>query len=621
MNSGTRRWRFFRAGGFDQVRLDEAGDLLAIDALDQKLWVALSCPVKGVQFDERTLAFIDADQDGHVRACELIDAVHWAAERLVDTQLLGGGQDGLAPDDIRLDTEAGQNLAAAARMLAEELGKTEHDRLSVAEVSMAQARHAARALAAWEAAGTASAPLGQDSEVAFEALLAVTDKINDFFLRCRLVAFDPRAGEALGASEEAYKMLGADPLLQEASLSHLPLAGVAAQGSLPLQSGLNPAWAGTVEAFRSRVVVPLLGERDVLTAAQWLALQEKFSGYAAWRSSRPDEGLEDHAVRELERLARYVRDLLKLANNFVAFKDFYTRQGKAMFQAGTLYLDGRSCELCVTVTDPAKHAVLATLSRICLVYCDCVRGSQKMTIAAAFTAGDSDQLMMGRNGVFYDRHGDDWDATIVKIIDHPISLRQAFWSPYKRLARMVGEQLQKLAASKAKESEDRMALAATKGIATAGAKAPAAAAQQAFDVGKFAGIFAAIGLAVGAIGTALASVFMGVLALKWWQMPLVLVGFMLVISGPAVLLAWFKLRTRNLGPILDANGWAINARACINIPFGTSLTQIAVLPPNAERSLTDPYAEKKPPPWFYPVLLALLVAVIAIWWAVRVLLS
>ncbi len=115
MNSVNRRWRFFRAGGFDQVRLDEAEDLLSLGSLDQKLWVALSCPVKGIQFDERTLAFIDADADGHVRACELIDAVQWAAERLVDPLLLGGAQDGIVPDDIRLDTEAGQSLAAAAR--------------------------------------------------------------------------------------------------------------------------------------------------------------------------------------------------------------------------------------------------------------------------------------------------------------------------------------------------------------------------------------------------------------------------------------------------------------------------------------------------------------------------
>ena len=58
--------------------------------------------------------------------------------------------------------------------------------------------------------------------------------------------------------------------------------------------------------------------------------------------------------------------------------------------------------------------------------------------ASAFTGGDSDNLMVGRNGVFYDCKGNDWDATIVKIIDHPISVSQAFWAPYKRIARMIG---------------------------------------------------------------------------------------------------------------------------------------------------------------------------------------
>jgi hypothetical protein len=71
-----------------------------------------------------------------------------------------------------------------------------------------------------------------------------------------------------------------------------------------------------------------------------------------------------------------------------------------------------------------------------------------------------------------------------------------------------------------------------------------------------------------------------------------------------VIVAWFKLRSRNLGPILDANGWAFNARARINIPFGTSLAQLAVSPPNAESSLSDPYAEKKSSWMFYAPLIA-----------------
>jgi hypothetical protein len=84
-------------------------------------------------------------------------------------------------------------------------------------------------------------------------------------------------------------------------------------------------------------------------------------------------------------------------------------------------------------------------------------------------------------------------------------------------------------------------------------------------------------------------VLTGFLALRWWQIPLAVAGIMLAISGPSMTLAWFKLGSRNLGPILDANGWAINARARINIPFGTSLTQLAQLPANSERSLSDPF--------------------------------
>ena len=36
-------------------------------------------------------------------------------------------------------------------------------------------------------------------------------------------------------------------------------------------------------------------------------------------------------------------------------------------------------------------------------------------------------------------------------------------------------------------------------------------------------------------------------------------------------IAWLKLRKRNLGPILDANGWAVNAKARMNVPFGGAL--------------------------------------------------
>src|SRR5690606_34906789 len=114
-----------------------------------------------------------------------------------------------------------------------------------------------------------------------------------------------------------------------------------------------------------------------------------------------------------------------------------------------------------------------------------------------------------------------------------------------------------------------------------------------FDVAKFAGIFAAIGLALGAIGSAIAAVVTGFMGLELWQMPLAIGGALLAVSGPSMLLAALKLRERNLGPLLDASGWAINTRARINIPFGAALTNMAQLPAGASRSMTDPYADKK----------------------------
>ena len=92
---------------------------------------------------------------------------------------------------------------------------------------------------------------------------------------------------------------------------------------------------------------------------------------------------------------------------------------------------------------------------------------------------------------------------------------------------------------------------------------------------------------------------------------------MLAISCPSMVIAWLKLRQRTLGPILEGNGWAVNGRVKINIPFGTALTAVAKLPPGARRSLEDPYEDKEAVQrrrQFILVLLLLLLAAVAIRW-------
>lgn len=701
----SHTWNFFRAGGFDQVQLDSGADLLALKQLDQKLWVALGCPTRGLEFDSKTLDLIDGDADGHVRANEVLAAIEWAGRVLRNADLLVEGADSLALADIDDSSEEGKQLLASARHILKSLGKPDAEAISLADMAdiekfvaglefngdgvICAGRIAdaglratvediircagsvadlsgeaginreiadrffaeATAYAAWQAKGASDAAillLGDKTLAAAEAFHAVRDKVSDYFTRCQLAAYDARAAVPLSRSAEDYQRLAAQELsAQSQEVAGFPLATVAADKPLPLVSGINPAWQARLEALRERVVVPLLGNRESLSAQDWAALYARFAAFDAWQAEKPAGSVEQlgiarireilgsgrqaaldglmaqdkaveaevKATRLVEKLLRYNRDLFRLVNNFVSFRSFYTGKDKAIFQVGTLYLDGRSCELCVKVEDVGRHAGLAGMSGICLAYCDCVRsgGTEKMSIAAAFTAGDSDYLMVGRNGIFYDRKGQDWDASIVRIIDHPISIRQAFWSPYKKLSKMISEQLQKLAASKASTVDSQMIKAAVDS-GKAVVEAPAAPPKPPFDVGKFAGIFAAIGLAIGAIGGILASIVSGVLGLKFWQIPLALIGLMLLVSGPSMAMAWFKLKRRNLAPILDANGWAINARARINIPFGTSLTGMAELPEGANRLLVDPFAEKRVPWPFYVVIVAGICSLIVLWY-------
>ena len=677
------RWRFWRVGGFDQVRLEDGDDLLALDQLDQKLWAALSCPVRGLEFDRRTLELIDTDGDGRIRVPEVLGAVRWACEVLRVPGELLNGSGALPLSSIDGGSPLGKKLLASAKQVLVNIGKPEATTITVEDTSdtariFAQTKFngdgvvtadsaaspataaliseiigclgpemdrsgkpgvtqakvdqfflEARAYADWwqkSESDPAVMPLGEATPAAADAYRAVKAKVEDFFARCRVAAFDPRATAAMNPGDPEYRVLGSKGLSASAEeLLALPLARVEANRALPLDGGLNPAWSARVEVMYRSAVKPLLGERTRLTADEWQAVGERLGPYEAWLKAKAGAAVERLGIRrvrevlagpgreaitelivqdkateseansilDVERLTRYYRDLGRLLNNFLSFRDFYSRKVKAVFQAGTLYLDGRSCDLCVRVDDMARYGTLAGLSRCYLAYCDCTRrgGTDRMTIVAAFTGGDADFLMAGRNGVFYDHQGQDWDATIVKAVENPISVRQAFWSPYKHVARFVEAQIEKFAVARDQATTSQMGTA----IATAGAKPEAAktAAGQAFDIAKFAGIFAAIGLALGAIGSAVAAVLKGFLGLTAWQMPLAVAGALLVVSGPSMLLAYMKLRQRNLGPILEANGWAVNARLRINIPFGRWLTRVAVLPKGAKRSFTDPYAEKR----------------------------
>lgn len=301
----------------------------------------------------------------------------------------------------------------------------------------------------------------------------------------------------------------------------------------------------------------------------------------------------------LRKLLLLHRDFYRLLRNFVTLEDFYDNDEKtvASFLAGTLILDQRACKLCIRVNDLAKHDSQAPLSGMYLLYCNCEnkKTGKKLQIVAAMTQGEIKNLSVGKNGIFYDNNGLDYDATVFKIIENPISLRQAFWNPYRKMAKWVEDKINKSAAEKdAKTFDDMTAKVAT-------AADPNAEKKSAFDIAKFAGIFAAIGMALGMIGTALASVAKGWISLTWWQQIIVFVCILLIISGPSMIMAWMKLRRRNLAPVLNANGWAINADSIISVPFGLKLTEQVRFP------FTKNPAKKNPAGKIFLVILLLII--------------
>jgi hypothetical protein len=699
-------WKFFRAGGFDQVRLDSGNDLMALHQLDQKLWVALACPATGLEFDGKTLALIDTDNDGRIRAPELIAAVKWAGSCLKNPHDLLKCAPELPLTAISDATPEAKQLLASAKQILANLGKADAALITLEDTAdtvkiFAQTRFngdgivpvesaedeptraalndiiaclgvdmdrsgkpgvnqekvdkffaEAQAYSDWwklAEATPAILPLGTATEDAVANFKQLKPKIEDYFTRCQLAAFDPRALTALNREEKEYLVFAAKDLtLASGEIASFPLAQVSPAKPLPLREGLNPCWVAAMGKFSHGIVRPLLGERSMLTEADWLTLEGTFAGFDTWQAAKKGSSVEKlglKRVRELlagpakaaitaliardkalepesnsiaavERLVRYYRDLYRLVNNFVSFRDFYSRKQKAIFQAGTLYLDQRSCDLCLTVADAGKHAIMASLAGTYLAYCDCVRKAtnEKCQIVAAITDGDSDNLMVGRNGLFYDRKGRDWDATITKIVDNPISIRQAFWAPYKKAARMIQEQIAKRAATADEAAAARMAQAAARLEAAAqkGQAAPAPATPPPAPQKVDPGMIAALSVGAAGLGATLGAILTGFLNLKW-MMPMGVLGIILIISGPSMILAWLKLRRRNLGPILDANGWAVNAKAKINVPFGASLTQVAILPPNALRDrMKDPFAEKKRP-WKLYTVLVLLVVLALLW--------
>jgi len=682
-SNASHTWQFFRTCGLDQALIRSGADIANLASLDQKLWTALSCPTQGIRFDAKTLELLDTDKDGRIRVPEILNAVAWLSARLVSLDPLIAGSDAVKLASLNSATPEGKALLANAKRILANLGKSSAETITLDDVAdtakiFAETRFngdgivpadasedpairqaiadiiarfgaetdrsgkpgvnqaktdaffsAAAAYLEW--AGKASAdpailPLGDKTAAAAAALAAVRAKVDDYFTRCRMAEFDPRAAQALSRTDADLAALADKDLTDsQPAISAFPLSKIEAGRDLPLLAGANPYWADALAAFHAAAVAPLLGAGcKALSAAQWLALKAKFAPFEAWTAAQAgvevaalgndrlaellnskahaaitaliaqDAALaaENAQITEVERLIRYHANLVSLLNNYVNMGRLYDPKAAAVFQVGTLYMDARACNLCFHVNDVGAHSAQAAASKCCLVYCTLTRpGTQETrTICAAFTSGFAQSLWVGRNGIFYDLEGKDWDATIVKMVDHSISLKEAFWEPWRKISAMISGQINKMLAAR----QDAALAAASKKVENTGAAATAPHAEppKKMEGAALASSVAALGIAVGLIGSAIGGLVSVIAGLPLWKTALGLVAVLLIVSGPAMILTWLKLRARDIAPILNACGWAVNRRLRFSLKLGRLFTSEATLPSNSLRQLKDPYADE-----------------------------
>ena len=671
MANKNYKWEFENIGGSSRVKIRSGADIAHLAELDPKMWTVLSCPVKGLEINEKSLAFMDTDSDGKIRINDVVATSQWMNEVLKNMDHLLEGSDRIDISAFNQESESGKKLYASARQILENLGKegTEISLADTADVAaiFAKTRYngdgviteasvdeaddkaviaaAVAALggvadrsgvqgvnaemienfyaaladyAAWQDAAV-EAPFGDKTDAAIDAYNALDAKVKDFFMRSKLAAFSPDSTAALDVQTARIEAISAENLTGKTDeIAGYPIVRITGKAEIDLSAPVNPAWSAQFETLKAIAVDEA---QKVLTEADWAAIGAKFAAYTAWKGAKAGAAVEslgletvknmlaqnrkeallavvaqDAALAEeaaniesVDKFLHIYRDFYRLLRNFVTLHDFYTKdkQVAAIFQSGRLIIDQRECRFCMQVADMAKHNASAAAAGMFLVYCDCTTKSKpgKLNIVAAVTVGEIGDLVVGKNAVYYDNSGLEWDAVITKVVDNPISIGQAFWSPYRRMAKVVENLITKNAADK----DAKMMADATAKINAAPTAAPAADGKPVappFDIAKFAGIFAAIGMAFGMIGTALSGLIDSMSGMGW-KLILVFVGIILVISGPAMVLAWLKLRRRNIAPLLNANGWAVNAASKISIPFGETLTDAAKFP---KMKLKDPYA-------------------------------
>jgi hypothetical protein len=457
---------------------------------------------------------------------------------------------------------------------------------------------------------------GERSVEQARAVRAVQPRLDEYFMQCRLVATQPDAAAQLRADQP--RMLGTlgNPDALKATLAALPIAPPSADGKLRWSTRYRgEAWEA-LERFRVDVATPLLSDAgDGLDEAQWLRIKSEAAPILAWDDQAKNhpllslgaerlraldgaviDGLRKLSeqdlkfgeilakINELQRLILFQRWLFTFVNNFVSMPNMYGGSQPALFDQGTLFLAGREFSFAVLVPNLAEHKSYSTDSTMFTMYVEVTGGKpeRKFMVAVPVTAGTGGGIFVGKRGIFRTDDGQEYDAIVKDVIVQPVSLFEAMTQPFTKIGKFFTSKIEKLSTDMDKNFDQQVTDRAKVVAAPAAPPAPGAPPANMNMVMGASVAFAAV-----TSGLAFVSKTVGE------NVPAVVGGLICVciaLAVPTTIIAWLKLRKRNLAVVLEGSGWALNERLRLTRGLGSLFTRRRKRPKGSKFELADQVA-------------------------------
>jgi hypothetical protein len=522
--------------------------------------------------------------------------------------------DGIITPDSSSDPEARELAEDILRVMP---GATDKSGARGLDLATIEAFLAARKSAiAWLDRGDAFAGLGEGTIARSLLVAEARPKVDEYFLECRLVASQPEALEKLKLKAEDVTASIGDRSALTRALEVLPIALPDPSGRLDFSRLHRGGSFELLQRLRTEVLGPILGAKgaSVLPEEDWRKIVTDAEPIVAWKK---EEGsfpvlaigaerlrkVSDRAIGELregcqrdlrfggtlgalgqlEKLILFQRWLFTFVNNFVSMPHLYNREQRALFEQGTLILGGREFTLSIRIYDRAHHAALAEEAGMFMMYVEVYGSSEKaFELAVPVTAGRSDELWVGKNGIFQTIAGDELDARIVQLVVQPVSLWEALTLPFSRIGNFISQRFEKFG----KKLNEDLSKTAARPLApiTGGPPPPQAAAPIPIAMAPSQGLggllmggsvaFAAIGSALAFIAAQLQKMIVEDPLTFFLSLFIILA----ILFTPIAIIAWLKLRRRNLAIVLEGAGWALNDRLRLTQKLGRLFTRRPPIP-------------------------------------------